>query len=212
MILPLMLAVAAIPAGASAVRPSFDCTRAATLVETMICADPALAARDRAMQVAYRHARRLRRAWQPSLQTEWLAHRNACSSADCIATAYDERFDEMMGEVPLLPAPFERPGQPGDLAMVDLGGGWFLFEISAQYVYPHHDNVNTGGAAGIVQIVAGHGRWRGRRQDQETVCVLDFTRRPTGWAIRQVSDCPNGLNVELGGLYHLRASSRPGRR
>jgi uncharacterized protein YecT (DUF1311 family) len=212
MILQLMLAVAAVPAGASAMRPSFDCTHAATRVETMICADPALAARDRAMQVAYRHARRLRRSWQPSPQREWLAQRNACSSADCIAAAYDERFGEMMGEDALLPAPFERSGQPGDLAMVDLGGGWFLFEISALYVYPRHDNVNFGGAAGIVQIAAGQGRWRGRRQDQETACVLDFTRRPTGWAVRQVSDCPNGLNVELGGFYRLRGSARQGHR
>lgn len=202
MILSFILAtVAGTPTAAHAAGPSFACAGASTQVERMICADPALAARDRALAVAYRHSRNARNALPVSPQAQWLAERNACRTPDCIGAAYDRRFEELMGEVPILPVRFERRGQPGMLAMVDLGDGWYLFELSALYIYPRHDNVSTGGAAGVVRIDHGRGRWRRPQPDIGEDCNLDFTRSPGGWSVRQTSFCGNGIGVELDGLY-----------
>jgi uncharacterized protein YecT (DUF1311 family) len=207
LLVSLILAAAAAPVHVPAARASFDCGRAATDVERMICADPSLAARDRGMAIAYQLWRRGDNARFSGPQGGWLAERNACRSAACIADAYDGRFGEMMGELALLPAQFRRSDQTASLSMIDLGGGWHLFEISAVYVYPRGDNANTGGAAGVVRIANGTGVWRAHPMGRDEECILDFTHRGAGWSVRQAGDCATGLNVELGGLY--RPLSRP---
>lgn len=213
MILSLILtAIAATPPAAPITRPSFICARASTQVESLICADPALAARDRALTVAYRRSRTHPGFFPASPHRQWLAERNACRTADCIAAAYDRRFEELMGEVPILPAQFARSGQPASLAMVDLGGGWYLFEIAAAYFYPRYDNVSTGGAAGVVRIAQGRGEWRRSQPDVGPDCILDFTRRPGGWSVRETNYCANGIGVEMDGLYRPSPRTRARRR
>ena len=63
---------------AQGVYPSFDCARARTSVEHMICGNPNLARRDRA-------------------QRSWLQSRNACTSVRCVAASYDYRMKQLGG-------------------------------------------------------------------------------------------------------------------
>ncbi len=73
---------------------SFDCSKAATRQEQLICADAELSRLDSELGQRYAEARRsaddpaaLRRA-----QREWLVQRNRCGDSDCLAAAYRERI------------------------------------------------------------------------------------------------------------------------
>jgi uncharacterized protein YecT (DUF1311 family) len=73
---------------------SFDCVQASTAVEKMICASPSLAVADSEMAAEYK---RIYSAAGPNAgavkqgQREFIANRNACTTADCVADAYKER-------------------------------------------------------------------------------------------------------------------------
>ena len=87
------------PSGPVAARPSFNCRYAKTATEKMVCASPALAAKDRQMASIYyaamadadagtrRHLRRSRDAF--------LATRERCGSESCVRAAYDSRIAEI---------------------------------------------------------------------------------------------------------------------
>ena len=89
------LLLAALLAGAPAPRAaSFDCRKAATAIEKMICADPALAALDCQLAAAYRRALAIspRPDSIQSDQHSWLARERArCTDAACLKKAYGSR-------------------------------------------------------------------------------------------------------------------------
>jgi uncharacterized protein YecT (DUF1311 family) len=80
-------------------RPSFNCRYARTRTEQMVCADEALAARDREMASQYYSAiavadsetRRVLRG----TRDRFLAVRERCSTPGCVAAAYEDRMDEI---------------------------------------------------------------------------------------------------------------------
>lgn len=82
---------------AKAVAPSFDCGKASTGVEKMICADPSLAAADFALAASYAKARAS--ATDPaslrSSQRDFLQTRNSCTAIACISEAYRSRAAEL---------------------------------------------------------------------------------------------------------------------
>jgi uncharacterized protein len=97
--------IAALLAGASAPgvagsAPSFDCRRAKGFAETAICADPALATKDRAAARMYMGARSTMQEYGDSEETfdlkrerrEWLALRDACETVACLHASYDARL------------------------------------------------------------------------------------------------------------------------
>jgi uncharacterized protein YjbI with pentapeptide repeats len=78
--------------------PSFDCARARTRVEQMICARDAhsLQADDRDLAILYRRAR----AADPRIvaaQRIWLAERDRCPDAACVEQAYIRRHGRLLG-------------------------------------------------------------------------------------------------------------------
>lgn len=78
----------------SAGRASFNCNRASTLVERLICADPKLADLDRQMASLYAERRRA----QPGSgeeQLAWIAGRNRCPDAACLYDVYQSRIDQL---------------------------------------------------------------------------------------------------------------------
>lgn len=86
-------------ARAAAARPSFNCRYARSRVEKMICSDPDLAARDRRMAgVYYRTSANsdavVRRRLSAS-RLRFLAYRDHCGDAECVASAYEDRIDEI---------------------------------------------------------------------------------------------------------------------
>jgi uncharacterized protein len=92
------------PPQSAAQAPSFDCGGARTRVEQTICADPALAAKDRQMARLYAQAARGSEVAVLS-QREWLARRDDCNRLDagelraCTHRAYDARIRELRNSV-----------------------------------------------------------------------------------------------------------------
>ncbi len=72
---------------------SFDCTKAASSVERLICSTPALSALDEEVADLYSTQLALASS-QPSLrdsQRAWLRTRDACQDFECIRTSYEAR-------------------------------------------------------------------------------------------------------------------------
>ncbi|MFL6741995.1 MAG: lysozyme inhibitor LprI family protein, partial [Sphingomicrobium sp.] len=80
-------------------RPSFDCARAATVVENMLCSDAGLADRDRRMADQYKA---LRGALPDGVRSQllqsqrlFLRQRSDCRSSQCLADLYDVRLRQL---------------------------------------------------------------------------------------------------------------------
>jgi hypothetical protein len=79
--------------------PSFDCRRARTRTEHMVCADDRLAAYDRTMASQFYSALSngdtATRAELRRTRDRFLAYRERCPDAACVAEAYRDRMDEI---------------------------------------------------------------------------------------------------------------------
>ncbi|MBB6065558.1 lysozyme inhibitor LprI family protein [Pseudoxanthomonas broegbernensis] len=85
--------------------PSFDCARARTQVERMVCATPRLSVLDAVLGRYYAAAGQSlplgQRSCLAAEQRTWLAtQRNACGSAACLERAYLLRLDALEGLLP----------------------------------------------------------------------------------------------------------------
>ena len=73
---------------------SFDCTKASTSVEKIICGDPQISHLDG--QLANLYSAALRTGASPDAvrasQREWMKRRNACADSSCVKGAYEERI------------------------------------------------------------------------------------------------------------------------
>lgn len=85
----------AFPSLASAA--SFNCQKAATSVEKMICGDAELSGLDSAMATSYKKV--LASSPHPGTLVEqqkiWLQQRNLCAAVDCLRTSYTQRLSEL---------------------------------------------------------------------------------------------------------------------
>lgn len=76
---------------------SFDCGRARTEVEILICGHPELSRLDEQLGEAYEAARKS--AADPEVlkaeQLAWLAERNDCADADCLERQYQQRIGQL---------------------------------------------------------------------------------------------------------------------
>lgn len=77
---------------------SFDCEKASTEVERMICADPLLGALDVLLSANYRTMRASNigdgaRDHLQGTQRTWLTERNLCSDRDCLVVSYRSRIE-----------------------------------------------------------------------------------------------------------------------
>lgn len=72
---------------------SFDCRKAATQVEKLICSDPASSLMDEELAALFARARASGAAKNVSdSQRAWLRERNRCRNADCVYAAYKARL------------------------------------------------------------------------------------------------------------------------
>lgn len=80
--------------------PAFNCAKATTKVEKMICADQTLSSADSVNTDLYKEV--VQTADNPNQvkqeQRLWLKARNACQTVDCIAKAYDTRYNQLQHE------------------------------------------------------------------------------------------------------------------
>lgn len=76
---------------------SFDCAKASSVVEKLICRDPDMSQLDDRLSEAYSAARE--QSGNPSQlaseQRAWMARRNQCQTAACVSGAYSARLTEL---------------------------------------------------------------------------------------------------------------------
>ena len=73
---------------------SFDCAKAGTKVEKLICSTPSLSKLDSDLADLYKDALRKEPATRQE-QVSWIKDRNKCADAACLETSYKERMDEL---------------------------------------------------------------------------------------------------------------------
>jgi uncharacterized protein len=92
------LAIALLFAATKCFAASFDCSRARTQVEKLICADPLLGRLDDTLALNYRAMLTVDVGQsKQSLRAEqlgWLSRRNQCKDSHCLVEAYRVRIDE----------------------------------------------------------------------------------------------------------------------
>lgn len=76
---------------------SFDCAKASTKVEKIICDNPEISQLDDELSASYKtalqdekHAESIRQA-----QKQWMRERNGCADADCVKRAYEMRLSSL---------------------------------------------------------------------------------------------------------------------
>lgn len=84
----------------TAIAASFDCTKATTQVEKLICNTPILGQLDIALSENYRNIRASNigdgaRATLQTEQRDWIRQRNTCTTVACIERIYRSRLDEI---------------------------------------------------------------------------------------------------------------------
>lgn len=195
--MPWLLAYLAAAAGA-APAPSFACDRPATYAERSICADPRLAAYDRAMARLYRRSA----PGAIAAQRRWLAERDRCHDPDCLLERHEERLLELAGDS-AFPAPTLRSAtdRNASLAVAPLGGGWFMFYATDLWIYPGGGNANTAESAGVFRLEPTGGEYR-----SADGCAIRFERLSGGrWRLTERSGDDSipcgGLNTGYTGLY-----------
>jgi uncharacterized protein len=197
--------VAASPAAgqgvAGAPGPSFDCARAMTGVERMICTSPELQALDLGVSIFYASARRGTHAARTLReQRAWLRDRDACASPACLRTALAERLWRLSETVSRdLPA-YSDEDADAELVIADLGAGWYAFGAVG---YWHGPTVNSAAAAGAFRLQNDRGEVAAASDEE---CALTLTRLPRDrWRIvanpsLQRMPC-GGMNATVEGTY-----------
>ncbi|EIC22459.1 uncharacterized protein conserved in bacteria, putative lipoprotein [Thiorhodovibrio frisius] len=142
-ILPLALcSLLALPASAQAA--SFDCGKASSQVEHLICTDAELGSLDETLGELYRRALGDAGGAAEALrahQRDWLAERNGCDTTECLADAYRERVAALRIRVdgPLGPIK-ERELPGGEVEILQQGP---LVELKAKYPRLEGEDVAT---------------------------------------------------------------------
>jgi uncharacterized protein YecT (DUF1311 family) len=75
--------------------PSFDCKKATTRVEKLICANPELSNLDAVLAELYKEAVSKDRSIRDD-QRAWNTEKNKCADVDCLKTAYQDRNSELV--------------------------------------------------------------------------------------------------------------------
>ena len=85
----------------ASVRPSFDCSRARSQPEKIICSDPQLARMDRDLGRVYARAKRAAddpRAFQRVSDREWRRREAECRDRECLVEWYRQRHDQLSAQ------------------------------------------------------------------------------------------------------------------
>lgn len=80
--------------GTASASPSFDCRKATTAVEKLICSNPELSKLDVSLAETYKEAVSKDRSIRDD-QRAWNAEKNKCADLDCLKSAYEDRISEL---------------------------------------------------------------------------------------------------------------------
>jgi len=186
---------------------TFDCDKASTFVEKVICSDLRLTNLDDQLGRLYKDALAAssNSGALKAEQKAWLSSRNQCKDSDCIMKAYDDRIS-VLGA---MSAPAKSGDVTGTYKMKDRGAagvvlvqqttnGRIKFYINATY------RTNIGELSGEVPLSGDAANY----VDKELDCTLSFNFMPGSLVLNQDGSCGMGLNVSAAGTYK-RVSSTP---
>lgn len=190
-----LLALMGMACATPALAAGFDCTKAASFSEKTICADPRLSEMDDALGVLYKRtlATSADPAQTKAAQKSWLAERDRCADAACIARAYLARYQTLS----TTPSPAATTlsgtykGRNGQVVIRDSGAGRLAFELSVVV------GMNTGDVSGEA-LVSGK---TARYADAASDCDLTFSFADGAVAVKQAGSCDMGMNVSASGTY-----------
>jgi len=159
----ILLILVGVLALTSAQATSFDCAKAASGIEKLICGSAKLSELDDALDKAYKEARTNSSPEEAkrlvSDQRQWLKEiRNSCGDEPCLVHAYASRIETIIkpasGNAAL---PLTKIASLGSLAPVGHGYPEDIRQIDGDLVYSHYDN--TGNGKNIVNFDFTSGRW-----------------------------------------------------
>lgn len=215
LLLAVMLATLPLPSVAA----SFDCAKAATSQERLICGSAELSrldeqgARSFAAALAAASDKSLVRAWQ----RDWLrTTRNGCADADCLRRALSthngemDEFAQVSSAGPTVSGIYERyvHGEPdrhaAQIMVLALKGNRARVLGSAIWVgNPATGSVHTGEAGGLVQIAGDRALLQGDS------CRLAITFAKDALRVDEATDSScGGMNVTFAGGYRRTVGTR----
>jgi hypothetical protein len=183
--------------------PSFDCAKATTKVETMICADEMLALSDQAVATLTRAVRSQKIKLDLSRSArEWLKSRDGCKDEVCLEDAYEWRIGELLGLTGLGRSYDNGPDQA--LSVLSLGNNWYAFAATGVWVGSvERGQVNDAEASGVFKLKNGKGS---RAPTSDYDCGWRIRRLPgdrwklENWAGSEMPAC-GGVNATIEGVY-----------
>lgn len=194
---------------------SFDCAKASTKVEKLVCADAALSAQDETLAAVYRQAASLTLGGSEPRQSQraWMKRRNACADADCIAQAYATRIAELAdaigqdlgaeaiaGSYVRQDPAFTSERDPAAIRVRALADGRVAIEGDASWVgNAETGNVHVGTIEGEYELRAGVIEYRDG--DDEWSCVLTLRFSRDALDIDEPRPTCGGANVSFAGHY-----------
>jgi uncharacterized protein len=195
---------------------SFDCAKAATKVEQLVCTHDVLSKLDDDLAATYRQAAALTAAGatEPrASQRAWLKRRNACSDADCIAASYQARIAELedaigqdlsaetvAGTYTRSDDGYSDEAEPAEITVRALPDGRVAIEGEALWVgNAETGNVHTGTLQGEFDLRGGRVAYRDGDDEWSCVLTLRFTRDALD--VQEPRSTCGGMNVRFGGRY-----------
>jgi len=117
---------------------SFDCDKASSKVEHLICGDDELSILDEHLFIAYRDAKKYEDPKRlKSEQREWLRHRDFCTTIECLQQSYVERLKILEGY-----AKGEEPTPWTGTFELDHGDNKLVIDSSKKF---HYSNIGAKG-------------------------------------------------------------------
>ncbi len=188
--------------GASATAQSFDCGKAMTAVEKMICADADLSKLDTDMAQAFKAARRTLDVAAIG-QVAWLKDvRNRCATAGCLRDAYRKRIADLGS----LNSPWSTEGLAGEwtrlgdapyagasLSILSVTATGFAFELAA----------SSGAHSGLIEGTAVKSAAGAAFIDDQTKCEVRFRRVGDRLVVSTSPKCASmgGMGVTFDGEF-----------
>lgn len=194
---------------------SFDCAKAATKVEKLICADAQLSAQDETLAAAYRQAASITPGGAEPKQSQraWLKRRNACADVDCIAESYRQRVAELedaigqdlnaeaiAGTYTRRDPDFPEEHAPAEITLSALPDGRVAIGGEALWIgNADTGNVHVGTLEGNHELHAGRIDYRDGVDEWSCVLTLRFTRDALN--VDEPRMTCGGANVSFAGHY-----------
>jgi len=195
-ILTVLLCFALTPAASAA---SFDCNKASSFAEKVVCSDSRLTVMDDELGRLYKAA--LASAPKNEAlhaeQKAWQAARYRCKDSDCIMQAYTDRIAALKGGA--------GAGVTGTYTMqggevrVQQANGKMRFFVSATHA------ANVGEVSGEAPLAGDAASYA----DKDNDCALAFKFSGETLAVIQDGTCGVGLNVSGSGTYKRTSTVAP---